>query len=148
MFNNNIEVELRVSNIEKNFNIKKLIFIEKHNRLVEIFYEMLLLPFNIFGYYNEKSFEIDLMESYDNHIKMDSLQIVLKDSKVNVKKGVIRFVPSVWLIWKFIAYFRIITIPIIFVLSIFSQMLFWLVVWFVFRKINEEENGYSKYKFN
>jgi hypothetical protein len=149
MVNSNIEVELKVTTVEKEFRIKKLIFMEKHSRLVESFYEMLLLPFNILGYYNEKAFEIDLMDSYDNgNIRLDSLQIILKDSKVNVKRGLVRFVPSVWMIWKLIASFRIISLPIIFVMSMFTQMVFWCIMWCLYRKINVEENGTSKFKFN
>jgi hypothetical protein len=144
MVNNNIELELKILNREREFKIKKLIFIEGYSKIIESFYEMLLFPFKVFGYYNEKSFNIDLLDNYDNNVKLDNIQIILKDKNVNIKRGHMRFVPSVWLIWKIIAYFRIFSIPIFFFSSIVFQILICICVWFIMDKIYAEENGITK----
>jgi hypothetical protein len=132
---NNIEIEVIATTEMSNFTIKKLIYLEGKNRLVELFWDIVLFPFRLFGYYDSKHFNIRLLEDYNNNLDMlKNLKIIIKDYNVNIKLANIVLSPQINIFRKWIYSLRyVILISMLCIITII-QIVALLIIWYYYRK--------------
>lgn len=119
----NFEVQINLLGIKKKETFKKVIFIERYDFFIEMFYDVFYFPFRLLGYYNYHNLLINFMDDFDdNKFNLEKIEILINDHFINVKKATLILNPYVGWISFILGILRFFIIPIVFLLAVFLQL--------------------------
>lgn len=135
----NVELEFIFYNLHKKFSIKKLIFLDSNDGIVNFIHRMTLLPFRILGLLNSKNMSVMIIEDYDNnYFPLLKLEVLIKNKNLNILNGFIRMKPNIGYIKRFLALLKLFTLPVLFGVLIAIQLLFYIIYKFIINRIDEK----------
>lgn len=122
----NFEVQLIFQGKIKYEKFKKVVFVERYDYFIELFYDIFYFPFRLFSFMNTNNLKIKFMDSFDNHsFYLEKVEIILTDILINVKHANFYLFPQIGWITYFFGVLRFFIVPFIFLFSIITQLLFY-----------------------
>lgn len=136
----NIEIELKGVNEERNFSIKRLILVEQNNYVIDFINDIIrITPFQIINIFNNKYIETHLIDNYDNNEKkLERLDLFIKDRYLNIRSGSLKLLPKASLIKRILYYFKVLTLPASFMIFFTSQVFIYILLKILFSKNNSD----------
>jgi hypothetical protein len=131
----NIEIEMKMFTKSREHSVKRIFFFERLDNFSDFAYKIIMTPFRMIGYFNSKDKEILMMENYDNNkMPLRKIEFTIKNKNMNINHSHMKLIPNIGIIRRLLSYIKFIVIPIIFCISVFSQVLLYILLSYLRRK--------------
>ena len=136
----NFETEIQLISKQKKIkSYKKILFLQQNDSLTEKVTNIILLPFRLLGLYKAEKFKLKFIKNFSlSTFQIKNILIFLKNAKLNIKRGTLVFYPVSGWIKYFLNYIKILSIPIIFMISFAIQIMLFLGSKLILDKYNDK----------